>query len=273
MISKLFCSLVLALLISPMCYSESLEGLHSLAEKGRIDAMYRLGYLYSGEESVDANIALSDKYYRMASERGDENAKYALAMNLLKDNRPEHHGEGLQILTSLEPTMPELTMYLAGRLARLPDTSSKRAALSRYEHIASLGDIIAQYNAGLLLLEIPVNDEDIQSALAYLRLAANSGHPKALVKLGELYRDGVVVEYDPVQALQYFMEAAVLGDGVGQYSVGYAYFTGEGVAWNLEVSYKWTALAAVQGVREAESLLGILCKDHPLYCVDRSFQQ
>ena len=55
-------------------------------------------------------------------------------------------------------------------------------------------------------------ERDFAKALEHYRLAAEGGSVKAMLRMGEIYADGIGVEADSKKALGYFVDAAKRGD-------------------------------------------------------------
>jgi len=84
-------------------------------------------------------------------------------------------------------------------------------------------------------------------ALGLLRQAAALGDTRAMVDLGESYRDGDGVIKDDSQAAHWFRLAAEAGNAVGMLYLGYMYQEGDGVAKSDSEAVKWFQKAADRG--------------------------
>lgn len=86
-----------------------------------------------------------------------------------------------------------------------------KATLRHWENGAKLGSASCMYAAGQLY-EIDESLKDYAKALQYYKMAAESGHPGAYVKLGILANNGQGIEKNVAQGFQYFKKARELGD-------------------------------------------------------------
>jgi serine/threonine protein kinase len=83
--------------------------------------------------------------------------------------------------------------------------------------------------------------------LAVLQKAAAAGSPRAMVDLGELYRDGDGVTKDENEAAHWFRRAADTGNAVGMVFLGVMYQNGAGVEKDDSEAVKWFQKAADRG--------------------------
>ena len=85
--------------------------------------------------------------------------------------------------------------------------------------------------------------------------AAEEGNADAQNQLGDAYYDGIGVEQDYIQALEWYLRAAKQGHGIAQYNVAYAYANGIGTQKNTSEAIKWYGKSADQGIALAEYVL------------------
>jgi uncharacterized protein len=81
---------------------------------------------------------------------------------------------------------------------------------------------------------------DLVAATTSLRRAAEAGHTKAQVLLGDILDAS---EFD-AEALAWYRRAAQQGDADGEFGVGSMYLAGEGVKQDHEQAYAWIQRAA-----------------------------
>jgi localization factor PodJL len=89
---------------------------------------------------------------------------------------------------------------------------------------------------------------DTEKAKRLYKEAAEAGNVRAMHNLGVLYANA----RDIASALPWFQKASDLGLKDSQFNLGIIHALGSGVKQDLAVSYKWFALAARQGDKEAE---------------------
>lgn len=109
---------------------------------------------------------------------------------------------------------------------------------------ATYADAVRDYDRG-----------DFKAAAATLQPIAESGDPKAQVRLGLMYREGRGVGRDPATAFGWLLRAARAGRADAQYLVGTMYQRGEGTRRDNEAGRAWLRRAAAQGNPKAVAAL------------------
>lgn len=131
------------------------------------------------------------------------------------------------------------------------DADPKEAA-KWYERAAELEFAPAQYRLGNLYEKGTGVDRDIAQAMDWYDKAAKQGNASAMHNLAVLYAmGGANGTPDNDRAARWFLEAAELGVTDSQYNLGILAAKGAGVPQSLEESYKWFALVAKTGDRDA----------------------
>ena len=85
--------------------------------------------------------------------------------------------------------------------------------------------------------------EDYATALKHWKPLAKQGHPKAQLRLGNMYRFGRGVKKDYKQAVKLFSLSAKQGEPYSLYNLGVMYRDGKGVLQDLVMAYVWFNLA------------------------------
>ncbi|WP_338813141.1 tetratricopeptide repeat protein [Bernardetia sp. Wsw4-3y2] len=98
------------------------------------------------------------------------------------------------------------------------------------------------------------DDENFQEAIPYLEEAAKKGHEGAQFDLGYLYKEGKGTKQDNEKSLFWFKEAAKQESAMAQMAVASIYLVDK----NYNEGFKWTKLAAQQGVVEAQYYVGMM---------------
>ena len=136
-------------------------------------------------------------------------------------------------------------------------SDSPQEKFETYKAKAAQGDRFAQYELGFCYDEgIGVN-QDLAQAVNWYRKAADQGHAPAQHNLANFYYFGVVVAKAPVQAISWYRKAAEQGHALAQYNLGVCYFNGIGVEKNQVQAVSWYRKAAEQGLAMAQYNLGI----------------
>ena len=123
-----------------------------------------------------------------------------------------------------------------------------KAAAEWYARAAEKGLVPAQYRWAVALEKGIGVTRDSEQAKRWYSTAAEAGNVRAMHNLGVLFANS----RDIASALPWFQKAADLGLKDSQFNLGIIHALGSGVKQDLAVSYKWFALAARQGDKEAE---------------------
>lgn len=126
-------------------------------------------------------------------------------------------------------------------------------AVSILQPLAARGDVLAQYNLGVLALGaqagMSADDADL-----WLGKAAQSGYLPAQTALADLMVD----RHDWMQAAHWYLQAAQAGDITAQFMSGLILDQGLAGAPDPQAAAQWYELAAQQGHKQAQFALGSL---------------
>lgn len=221
-------------------YAEGLQNglVHKLDVRSWCDSVAETGSGYSGETVIGAmflygtgikrDAAMAKEWFeygveRAGSQRG--NALYMLGLMYFKgDGTEQSNNKALEL------------WYKA----------------VDEKHPASMGLLGRAYMEGKLGL-----DKDVESGLALLQRAANSGNVPSSVYLGKIYAKGEGVEQNMKMSMKWYEQAASGGDAHSQYIVGLAYLEGAGVDLNESKAFNWFQLAAGQDHVNAMLMLSV----------------
>ena len=89
--------------------------------------------------------------------------------------------------------------------------------------------------------------QDFAKALPYLRQAAELGHEKACITLGNACKLGRGMQPDAVEAVKWYRKAAEKGNALAQNHMGVCYYNGQGVRQDHVEAARWFQLAADRG--------------------------
>jgi TPR repeat protein len=101
-------------------------------------------------------------------------------------------------------------------------------------------------------------DQDVKQAVEWFRKAAELGLAKGQYRLGQAYDSGQGVRQDYPTAMRWYLLAAGQDDRDAESALGDIYAAGHGVKINNDQAAKWYYKAAEQGVAHAQSELGKL---------------
>ncbi len=102
-------------------------------------------------------------------------------------------------------------------------------AIPYFERASEMGDPQAQFALAECLLEGKGGvQKDEPHALELIQAAAKNGYLRAINRLGNYYRKGILVKKDVAEARRLFTQAADLGDPEAYGNLGVIYMNGEG---------------------------------------------
>lgn len=197
--------------------------LKSEADKGDVEAQAELGSLYDTYGEKIHNDILSEKYFRLAADRGNSFAQYRLALNLLFGN-------------GVSENKPEAAVY--------------------FKKAADQGEIRAKSYLGLMLSTGQGVQRDLRKAVEYTEGAAQGGWTPAITRLGLHYRDGMGVAQDFGKAIALFEEADQKGDQEAAGLLGDCYYDGIVVQKDFKKALHYYSRATI--VASAQYHLGLM---------------
>ncbi|OAN43713.1 hypothetical protein A6A05_05045 [Magnetospirillum moscoviense] len=146
---------------------------------------------------------------------------------------------------------------------RLPEAAApvRRAAPSLEELLDGLkpaGTNDGGFDAPVRLPDPDPDPLDLEAVgdLDAVRAAATAGNAAAQVLLGNVYRQGLGIEADEVEAVAWYTKAANQGDVRGAFSLAVMYDLGLGTRKNDKEALRWYLAAAHKGDGPAEFNLG-----------------
>lgn len=117
---------------------------------------------------------------------------------------------------------------------------------------ARVGDPTDQFNLGQLYREGKMIEQDNVKAAYWYNKAAVQGYAYAQYNLGVCYQDGMGVQQNSSVAVMWFHKAALQGSAAAQHNLAVSYATGEGIVRNESQAFEWFLKAANQGMVEAQ---------------------
>lgn len=123
-------------------------------------------------------------------------------------------------------------------------------AASWYQRAADLGHAPSQYRIANLYEKGSGVERDLAAAKKWYQMAAEQGNASAMHNLAVLYATaGPAPDY--TNAAEWFERAAEIGVRDSQVNLAILYARGDGVPRDLVQSYKWFAIAANEGDKDA----------------------
>jgi TPR repeat protein len=137
--------------------------------------------------------------------------------------------------------------------AQAPDNN----AITRLLPGATAGRIRSQVDLANAYLKTN-RPEDIQQAIHWYRVAANSGDPLAQTELGMMLEGGLGTAADLIQAREWYRLAAADGYPPAMVLLASLYSQGKGIAQDREEAFRLLQRAAEQGYAPAKTDLAVL---------------
>ena len=211
--------------------SEALRWLKQAGEKGDAQAQFALANIYEFGKGVPVNMSEAIRWYRPAAEQNVLNAQFNLGDSYLR-------GLGVK--------------------------KDANEAMKWFRMAAAQGDPDAKARLGVAFLTgegLPLSYSD---ASAYLRdvsyeLSRTDLQPMAQYYLGTMYRDGLGMKQDDVDAAKWFKKSAQGGYPEGMYSWARILIDGKSKdGMDVTTGNQWLQRAAAKGhVKSTEYLAGI----------------
>lgn len=129
-------------------------------------------------------------------------------------------------------------------------------ALQYWQPMANLGYAKAQASIGWMYHAGKGFKQNYTRAFEWYMKAAKQNHAIAQNNVGVLYEKGWGVEQDQTKAVKWYRESAEWGYSYGQFNYGSHLQNGRGVKRDTKKAEYWLNLASLQGVDQANALLG-----------------
>jgi TPR repeat protein len=221
------------------------------AAHGDSHAQYFLGRMYAKGEGVPRDDARAVEFFRQAAEAGEAAAQSDLGAFCAQGRgTPQDYQEAVKwfrLAAAQGDSIAEYSLGLSYELGNGVPTNMD-LALKWYQRAAEGGMLEAQLQAGEIHLGRRGVPADYQSAQKWYRLAAAQHAADAMNALGYIAEEGGFgVSQDLPQAVKYYRQAALAGNGRGQANLGRMYLAGSGVPKDYIEAYKWFYLASTNG--------------------------
>jgi TPR repeat protein len=215
------------------------------ADQHAREAQTLLGLMYAAGFGVERDLRSAKDLLERAAEQGEQ---------LAKGCRLSRPGDELRLAGAV--MIPMLQLF-ARIFSRLPDHAGYVDIVHGVLEVAAQGDAVAQLLLSTLYENGDGVDLDATEALRWRVLAAEAGHPLAMVILGyACFADGAI-EPSELEAARWLQAGADQEDMDCQFGLGLAYHTGRGVKQNDIESVLWVRRAAEQGQILGQYCLGI----------------
>jgi uncharacterized protein len=223
---------------------EAVRWYKKAARQGSGAAMFNLGAAYYNGDGVEVDDVASQVWFILAEQAGESPAREAL-----------HRAESEEPHYQLAAFKRIAQMYEAGDDLPKSDLES----LKWYRKAADAGDRESSVKVASLLLARgrQPTPEEFSEARDRCAAAAKVYSPAAYCMV-VIYRNGLGVEKNPAEEAKWLHQAADLGHAKAALELGEAYWKGMGVRQDLVSAYMWVWLALtykVPGAKEDELAL------------------
>ena len=240
------------------------------AEQGHKYAQYSLAGLYLRGQGVVKDVEKAHHLYTTSASQGFPYAAFELGKLYRDGSGCEQSAEKAEQwfqsaysgFKSLEAqSHDDKLQYRLGwmHLHGVGVEQNQKLAREWFNRSAQLGNPNAQYQLAKLILADSSSDEvQINIAVEWLTKSAEAGQDCAQYALGKLYRDGIGVEKDMLQAVVWFTLAAEQDNSYAAYAMGKLYLEGEEVQKDMEKALRWLRRSAELENQFAQYCLGRL---------------
>ncbi len=136
-------------------------------------------------------------------------------------------------------------------------------AIQYWQPMANQGHAKSQASIGWIYQTSKGYKKNYKRAFEWYSKAAKQGHRIAQNNLGVLYEKGWGTRKNISKAAKWYKESAEWGYSYGQFNYGKLLLEGRGVKRNKSKATYWLDLASLQGVRQANGLLGKSIRSSP----------
>jgi TPR repeat protein len=222
-------------------------------EKNKNDAaaMTLVAEIYRDGSGVKRDLNAALHWYKLAAERGDRNATFAVALAALR-------GEGMAQDQAVAKSWFEkaaakghaTALYNLGVLALEGDIQDFRAAAQYFRRAADAGSADAAYSLAVLIKEGKGVERNPQEAANWMRRAADENISAAIVELAIMTFNGNGVTKDEEAAAKLFRKAALRNNPIAMNRLARLLVAGRGVEKNVVEAMKWHLLARAVGLND-----------------------
>ncbi|MBQ9628739.1 MAG: sel1 repeat family protein, partial [Synergistaceae bacterium] len=220
-------------------------------------SMMNLGRMYEDGTGVSKDINKAVSLYRKAADKGNNDAKEALARlnvspELPKKQSSSPSASGYDEIANLtrraEENDPEALHILGMRYVEGNGVKhNKRLGFRMVKQAADMGYAPAECDVGYLYSKGRGTNVDRKLALEYFIKAAEKGEATAQNNLGAMYHNGEYVRQNFTKAFHWYKKAAEQGSTIAQQNLGKMYEFGQGIQKNPKEAVKWYQKAAEKG--------------------------
>ena len=222
-------------------------------EKNRNDAaaMTLVAEIYRDGSGVKRDLNAALHWYKLAADRGDRNALFAVALAALRS-------EGMaQDKTSAKDGFEKAAAkghpgawYNLGVLVLENEIQDFRLAADYFRRAADGGSPDGAYSLAVLLKEGKGVERNLKESAKWMTRAADENIAAAIVELAIMTFNGNGVDKDEAGAVKLFRKAASRNNPIAMNRLARLLVAGRGVEKNVVEGMKWHLLARAVGLND-----------------------
>lgn len=112
----------------------------------------------------------------------------------------------------------------------------------------------------IIQVEQLYKQKDFKAILAIIHPLAEQGDALAQALVGDMYKEGLGVKQDDVEAVKWYRQAAEQGEANAQAILGFSYLLGKGIQVNKSLAKEWFGKACDNGNQDGCEYYGKLNK-------------
>lgn len=112
----------------------------------------------------------------------------------------------------------------------------------------------------IIQVEQLYKQKDFKAILAIIHPLAEQGDALAQALVGDMYKEGLGVKQDDVEAVKWYRKAAEQGEANAQAILGFSYLLGKGIQVNKSLAKEWFGKACDNGNQDGCEYYGKLNK-------------
>jgi TPR repeat protein len=214
-------------------------------------AMTLVGELFKEGFGVRRDLAEAARWFRLAAERGNVQAQFALAMASLSGTGvPQDRAAATALLEKAAAAGHAGALFNLGILAIDGEKQDFSRAADFFRRAAEGGNVDGAYSLALLYREGRGVMRDNAAAARWMKRAADERIAAAEVEYAIMLFNGEGVARDEAGAAKLFLRAAYRNNPVAMNRLARLYLAGRGIAKDEIEAMKWHILARAVGLND-----------------------
>jgi TPR repeat protein len=222
-------------------------------------AMTLIGEIYRTGAGVKPNSAEAERWYRLAADLGDRQARFSLGLLMLigQGGVTKDRTAAASLFEQAAAQGHAGALYNLGVMALEGDGGGKdkpdfAKAADYFKRAAELGDGDAAYSYGVLCRSGRGVPLDTAEGAEWIKRAADAGIVAGEVEYAIMLFNGEGVDRNEAAAAKLFGKAAALDNPIAQNRLAHLYAVGRGVKQDIAQAVAWNMLARAGGVKDAQ---------------------